>query len=116
MKRIKFLSISMLAVLLCGVIAFSACKKESEAEKEAGQAVKEMCPCYEAAKKVMDSTPKPIPVAVWDKMIEDMENCLEKVADKYTEYNGNKEFEQALLKKLIEKCDSYFWLELEDEE
>ena len=52
MRRIKFLSMSMLAVLLFGAIVFTACKKkETEADK-GKKAAQEFCGCLDKPTEV----------------------------------------------------------------
>ena len=90
MKRIKFLSMSMLAVLLCGSIAFMACKKKETDADKGRKLAKEACACFD---KKTDAA---------------IESCLDALESKYNldKYDEKSDFYKAFIGEII-FCDGF---------
>jgi len=86
MKRLNFVSISMVVALLAGVVAFSACVKDDDPAEEGKRAAKALCDCWKQA-----SANK-------------YDECVDKVSKQYEKWwKSNDKFWEAIV---LYNCDA----------
>ena len=89
MKILRKVFILLIAAVMAGTIAFTACKKKETDADMGRKAAKEMCNCMS---KNTDAA---------------KESCLDALDDKYLKYENSVEFARAAAAELI-MCDA-FW-------
>ena len=88
MMNKKFLTISLVSVLMTGVVALYSCSKDDDPADEGKKAAKELCDCYGKAQSTQAQ-----------------DACDSANESKYKKYENDKAFVNAFLVEL-EKCDN----------
>ena len=111
MKRLKFLSILMVAAILAGVVTFSACNKDDDPADEGRKAAKEICACFDHITSFTGVEINEGNAVAFFVAYGKFEDCIDRLKDKYAKYEDNSAFDNSALKELAKCAAAEGWLD-----
>ena len=93
----------MVAALLAGVVAFSACNKDDDPTDEGRKAAKEICACFDHITSFTGVEINEGNAVAFFVAYGKFEDCIDRLEGKYAKFEGNSAFENAAQKELA-KC------------